>query len=138
LHWTKRIIVCLFGREYRALSTTSIPSRPSLSQTPPAQASTSIISARPADGQKLKVKCASRQSLIDTVTSKFQQSSGGVSGLTGVGAYMGNGRGSDAKKKSRGSMAGKLLSNLSQLIACAKFAQFNFFVVSNILEIIQT
>ncbi len=102
----------LLDREYRALSTTSMPARPSLPQIPPALASTSIISARPADGQRLKVECASQQSVIETVTSKFQQSTGGVSGVTGVGAYMGNGRGSDAKKKSRGSMAGKQLSKI--------------------------
>ncbi|CAG2168063.1 unnamed protein product [Oppiella nova] len=97
------------------MSTSSASARPSLSQIqiPSALASTSIVSARPADGHKLKVKCASRQSLIDTVTGKFQPPSGGVSSLAGVGAYMGNGRGSDAKTKPRGSMAG--LINRSHL-----------------------
>ena len=85
------------------MSTSSIgmPSRPPLSQIPSTMASTSIVSARPADGQKLKVKCASRQSLIDTVTGKFQTPVGGVSGLS---AYMGNGKG---KPKPRGSVAGE-------------------------------
>ncbi|XP_054167514.1 cyclic nucleotide-gated channel rod photoreceptor subunit alpha-like isoform X2 [Oppia nitens] len=95
-------------RDYRAMSTSSVSARPSISQIqiPLSVASTSIVSARPADGQKLKVKCASRQSLIDTVTGKFPPPSGGVSSLAGVGTYIGNGRGSDAKTKPRGSMAG--------------------------------
>ena len=94
------VIVC---RDYRAMSTTSVHSRPSISQIPTTMASTSIVSARPADGQKLKVKCASRQSLIDTVTGKFQPPVGGVSGIS---TYMGNGKGRDAKMKARGSVAG--------------------------------
>ncbi|CAG2101660.1 unnamed protein product [Medioppia subpectinata] len=66
--------VSIVQRDYRAMSTSSASARPSLSQIqiPSALASTSIVSARPADGHKLKVKCASRQSLIDTVTGKFQ------------------------------------------------------------------
>ena len=89
------------------MSTSSVQSRPSLSQIPSTIASTSIVSARPADGQKLKVKCASRQSLIDTVTGKFSHG-GGVSGVTGFSSYMGNGKGRDLKTKT-GSVAGELV-----------------------------
>ena len=101
------------NRDYRAMSTTSVHSRPSISQIPSTMASTSIVSARPADGQKLKVKCASRQSLIDTVTGKFQPPVGGVSG---IGHYMGNGKGRESKMKPRGSVAGQSLSFFIQLI----------------------
>jgi hypothetical protein len=116
-----------------------MPARPSLPQLPPALASTSIISARPADGQKLKVKCASRQSLIETVTNKFQQSTGGVSGVTGVGAYMGNGKGSDTKKKSRGSMTGKQLFKIlycENLFCKSKIeSNSNIFLIVEIVEL---
>ena len=78
-------------------------------QTPPASASTSVVSTTKSTDEQLRAECASKQSLIETVTNKFQQATG-ISSGQGSGTFKRNDSRTDSRKKRRGSMAGKYFS----------------------------